>query len=90
MISIFNRSLLMTDSNAEELARVVEILKNNYIDYEIKTIRNRGAIGISMDVGAYPKANLSYDYNRQQLKFIYKVFVHRDDYSLARQLVYGQ
>ena len=52
MITILNRKELMTDSSAEELARVKEALKAKDIEFEVKTMRSRGTIGNAMDAAS--------------------------------------
>lgn len=88
MINILNRKELMTDSSAEELARVKEVLKAEGIEYEVKTLSSRGVVGRAIDSSAYARANLSFGRDRQRVDFVYRLFVRRKDYDAAWAAAY--
>ena len=90
MITMLNRKELMTDSSAEELARVKEVLKARDIEFEVKTIRSRGVIGNAIDSSAYARANLAFSRDRQNIDFVYKLYVRRKDFSAAWAAAYEE
>ena len=90
MITILNRKELMTDNSAEELARVKEALKAQGIEFEVKTIRSRGTIGNAMDAASYARANLAFSRDRQNIDFVYRLYVRRQDYAAAWDAAYRE
>ena len=90
MITILNRKELMTDSSAEELARVKEALKTRDIEFEVRTIRSRGVIGNAMDASSYARANLAFSRDRQNIDFVYRLYVRRRDYDVAWTTAYQE
>ena len=97
MITILNRKELMTDSSAEELARVKEALKARDIEYEVKSVRSTGAGKVSsssnmttswpstsVGVGAFRQVDLS----SEPASFLYRLYVRRQDYVHAYEAVY--
>ncbi|MBR0577342.1 hypothetical protein KCG48_13580 [Proteiniclasticum sp. BAD-10] len=89
MISFLNRKPLMSDTSAEELARVKDVLKASGIPFEVKTTRTRGTIGTILDVKVYQTYNKFYKNADAHNGFIYTVHVRRSDYAKARKAVYG-
>jgi hypothetical protein len=90
MITILNRKELMTDSSPEELARVKEALKAEDIEFEVRTLRSRGTIGNSMDAASYARANLAFSRDRQNISFVYRLYVRRCDYDRAWAAAYQE
>lgn len=90
MITILNRKELMTDSSAEELARVKEALRARDIEFEVKTMRSRGTIGNAMDAASYARANLAFSRDRQSIDFVYRLYVRRCDYDAAWTAAYQE
>ena len=90
MITILNRKELMTDNSAEELARVKEALKAQGIEFEVKTILSRGTIGNAMDAASYARANLAFSRDRQNIDFVYRLYVRRRDYGTAWTAAYQE
>lgn len=90
MITFLNRRELMTDSSAEELARVKEALKARGIEFEVKTMRSRGVVGNAMDSAAYARANLAFSQERQHMDFLYRLYVRRCDYEAAWAAAYRE
>ena len=76
MITILNRKELMTDSSPEELARVKEALKAKDIEFEVRTLRSR--------------ANLAFSRDRQNISFVYRLYVRRCDYDRAWATAYQE
>jgi len=86
MLGLFMKKLI-TDTSAEEIARVTDLLEQNAIRFEVRTTRSRGSIGSGMDAGAYARGNLAMYKGASQPVFVYAVYVNRKDFEQARQLV---
>lgn len=85
MLTILNRRKLLSDTSAEELARVREILKREGIPYTEKTIRPRGVVGRSLDAATTSRYWVSYRWAGGDLTpFIYTLYVRRKDYERAK------
>lgn len=85
MLGLFRQKVL-TCSDMQELGRVKLLLSEAGIPYEVKTIKPRGAIGRSMDVGAYRQFNMAYR-DTGNNNFVYYVFVARRDAERAKKLI---
>lgn len=87
MVNIFNRKDLVTDVSSEEITRVTNILKENNIEYYLKTIRNTNTFMQTRYVKSQMKFNQIY--NKEEaphLKFIYRIYVKRKDYVKAQSI----
>ncbi len=98
MITLLNRKELMTDSSAEELARVQQALKLKGIKYKVKALRDQGSAhrpssssptttswpSTSVGVGAFRQVDLS----SEPASFLYRLYVRRQDYVHAYEAVY--
>ena len=78
---------IVLDTSAEEIRRVTEILEQNHIQYEVRTTRTRGAIGVGLDAHSYARANLALYKGASQPQFVYSVYVDRKDDDRARKLI---
>lgn len=80
---------LVIDTSAEEIRKTTEILEQNNVHYEVRTIRTRGTIGSGFDAASYARANLALYKGASQPSFIYTVYVDRKDYDRAQKLISG-
>ena len=89
MITVFNRKLLFTDTNAEAAANVWSALREANIPYEMKTLQNHTTFGKNLHyhpaahwnaggMGAAPYAD--------SMAYVYKIFVRKSDYARAVKL----
>ena len=89
MITILNRSKLLTDSSSETMAKAREALKAAGIPYDMRTVQNHTALGkaihASVGVGAFgggmPASSFS-----DQISYIYMIYVRRKDLAKAREV----
>ena len=89
MITILNRSKLMTDSNSEAVAKAREALKGAGIPYDMRTLQNHTALGkavhAKVGVGAFgggmPASSFS-----DQISYTYMIYVRRKDLAKAREV----
>lgn len=82
MVNIRNRKLLVTDVASEEITRITNTLKNNKIEYFLKTVRNTNTFMQTRYVQAQMKFNQVYDKEEEpHLKFVYLVYVKRKDFN---------
>lgn len=44
MLFFLNRKKLLVDTSSMEVARVTDILRNNKVKYEVKTLRNQSSV----------------------------------------------
>lgn len=86
MITLFNRKRILTSTSMEDLGRFKMILSGSEIPYLVKTIRSRGTIGSALDAKSYASFNLAYS-DRQTAKFVYYLYVRRQDFQKAKVLV---
>ena len=82
MITIFNRRELLITMNLARLSSVRDILDTNDIPYITKTTNLQSASFI----GASRSRNGSFGID-QRFSYEYKIFVNKDDYNKAIQLV---
>lgn len=85
MFGLFMKKLV-TDTSAEEIARVTAILEQKQIHFEVRTQRSRGSVGSGLDAGAYARGNLAMYKGASQPVFIYSVYVNPKDFHQARRL----
>ena len=83
------RKQLMIDTDPQELARVKQILKNNGIEFEVKTSVSDNALSRSFNVAASMRTKTSYSLMDTQ-SFVYQLYVSPTKYSEARKLCYGK
>lgn len=89
MVTILNRSLLITDSSSEAVAKAKDALRAAGIQYYMKTVQNHTALGKAIHtragVGAYgggmPASSFS-----DQLSYVYFLYVRKKDLEKARKL----
>ncbi len=89
MLFFLNRKKLLVDTSSMEVARVTDILRNNKVKYEVKTLRNQSSMGMMMHTGMSAKVGngaISYSQGVGPMHFSYIVYVARNDYEYAKQL----
>ncbi|MDD4840136.1 MAG: hypothetical protein PHE93_05685 [Clostridia bacterium] len=89
MITIFNRVKVITDTQSEEIAKDKVLLKNAGIKFEVKTIRPRGYVGITMDVKVQQKFNQPYSHTLDNIPYVYYIYVARRDSEAAKKVLQG-
>ena len=91
MITIFNRKKLLTDTSAEEIRRVTELLKQHHIPYEIVTKRSQSPAEMSFHANIGSKLGngdaKTASYCMGEITFIYHVYVRKSDYEKASGIV---
>lgn len=88
MLNIINRKHLLTDVSSEEITRVTTILKENKIEYFLKTIRNTNTFMQTRYVKKQMQLNQIYDKEEgQHLKFVYRIYVKRKDYTKTKSII---
>ena len=83
------RKRLMMDNDAQELARVKQILDRNGIPYEVKTSVSENVISRGLNAKAAQKMWRPYADMANQ-SYVYQLFVKPGDHARARTLVYGK
>ena len=87
MVNIFNRKVLVTDVSSEEITRVTNILKENSIEYFLRTIRNTNTFMQTRYVRSQMKFNQIYHKEEgPHLKFVYRIYVNKKDFSKAKSI----
>lgn len=84
MIHIFNRRDLLITYSMKEQARVRDILRQNKIDYTIKTL-NRNSPSALSDIRA-KTGTLGQD---MDIAYQYTIYVKKADYELAQAAISG-
>ena len=89
MVTILNRSKLLSDSSAETAAKAREALKAAGIQYYMKTVQNHTALGKAIHtragVGAYG-GGMSASSFSDQISYVYFLYVRKKDLEKARKL----
>ena len=82
MITIFNRRELLITMDIKRRGEVCDILKDNGIDYDVKTtnLESAGPIGAA-------RGNRGSLGMNQQFSYEYKIYVSKADYEKAKLLV---
>ncbi|MBQ7000837.1 MAG: hypothetical protein IJN67_07300 [Oscillospiraceae bacterium] len=83
------RKRLMMDTNAQELARVKQILDKNGIRYEVKTTVSDNVLSRSFNAKAAETVRTTYSAMATQT-YLYQLFVKPGDHARAKKLVYGK
>jgi hypothetical protein len=81
----FLRKRLLIETDPIEIARVTEILNKAAINYQIKTVVSRGAIGRAIDVQMFAHyRQAGYD---KILQHVYIIHVLKKDFQKANILI---
>lgn len=92
MVTILNRTKLMTDTSAMELNRVTDILRNNKIQYDVVTKKSSSVFGMgihasmSVNTVGYGAGARAKDFIGE-ITYIYIVYVRRKDFEQAKTLI---
>ena len=91
MITIFNRAKLFVDSNAEAAANVWSALKENKIEYDMRTKQNvstlRKNIQFKASIGAGSGyGGMSASYFSDTPDYIYIIYVKKRDLEKAKKI----
>lgn len=90
MLTLFNRKKLLTDVSSEEIARVIEILKQNCLEYEVVSKRNQSTYAMQararygMRTGLGDARAVSHCIG--PVSFVYHIYVRGKDLTKARNL----
>lgn len=91
MLTLFNRKKLLTDVSSEEIARVIEILKQNHLEYEIVSKRNQSTY--AMHARAQHGIRAGFGDARVvsdcigPVSFVYHIYVRGKDLAKAQNLI---
>ncbi len=89
MITVLNRAVLFQDSDAIASAKVWSTLKQNNIEYEMKTVKNHSTFGrnlhhgMSMSIGAGGLGGKPFS---DQMNYVYVIYVKKSDVALAKKV----
>ena len=86
---IFFRKRLLLDTDAQELARVKQILDQNQIPYDVKTTVSENALSRTFNAKAAEHVRSSYSAMSTQ-SYVYQLYVSPSTFKKARQLVSGK
>lgn len=83
MLTIFNRKELRISYSMEEQARIRDLLSENHIDYQIKTVNRRSPSSFS----AGTRARTGSFGENPELAYEYIIYVKKDDLEKAAYLI---
>ena len=89
MILFFNRKLLATESDPQQVGDVKTRLPKAGIPYSIDPVRSRGGFGQTIDSSMAAQSGMRFS-QFNTTSFIYRIYVRRKDYINARKAVYGK
>ena len=89
MITFLNQKRLLLDTDPQELARVKEALKQNGIEFHVKTTVSDNVLSRSFNAKAAERLVRTYSTMETQT-YIYYLYVRRRDYARAKQAAYGK
>ena len=89
MITFLNQKRLLLDSDPQELARVKEALKQNGIEFYVKTTMSDNVLSRSFNAKAAERLVRTYNTMETQA-YVYYLYVRRQDYTRARKAAYGK
>lgn len=89
MITVFNRKILIQDTNAEAVANVWSKLRQNGIKYEVVTKTHTSSFkrlltqrqNMNLNMGGMPSKWMEH-----QSDYLYIVYVNKNDYEKAKEL----
>ena len=90
MLTLFNRKKLLTDVSSEEISKVIEILKQNRLEYEVVSKRNQSTY--AMQARARHGMRTGFGDARVvsdcigPVSFVYHIYVRGKDLARARNL----
>jgi len=87
MVTIFNRRKLVLDSSSQEIARVRGILEDNKIEFLTVTKRNSNTVLDGNSAMMAASRGVGYSAMREPAKYTYYVYVKKQDYNRAVELV---
>ncbi len=90
MLTLLNRKKLLTDVSSEEIARVIEILKQNHLEYEVVSKRTQSTYAMH----ARAKHGMRAGFGEARVvsdcigpvSFVYHIYVRGKDLARARNL----
>lgn len=83
----FLKKKIAVDTNSEAIRKITTILEDHRIKYEIRTVRERGVIGMGLDAHSYARSNISLYKGSIQPNFVYMVYVTPRDYLRTKKLL---
>lgn len=82
MITVFNRRELIVTMDMKRQSDIRNILCDNHIDYVVKTTNLQRASGVGSGRSLAGSFGINQDYSCE-----YKIFVHKNDYGKAENLI---
>lgn len=89
MITLFNRKLLTTESDTQQVGHIKDVLQQAGIPYSIDPLRNGTGFGQARDAGMAAQFGMWYSMFNTTT-YVYKIYVRRRDFQRARQTLYGK
>ena len=89
MIHLFNRELLVTESDPQQVGHVKDVLQQARISYSIDPLRCGSRFGQARDASMAAQFGMRYSMFNTTT-FVYKIYVRRQDHRRARQILYGK
>ncbi len=89
MITFLNQKRLLLDTDPQELARVKEALKQQNIEFYVKTTVSDNVLSRSFNAKAAERLVRTYSTMETQT-YVYYLYVRRRDYARAKQAAYGK
>ena len=86
MLTILNRNELMSTFDRAEQAKVRNILSDNNIDYEVKTIDRKNPSPVPMPGTRAYTGSFG---EKPELEYEYTIYVKKTDYDAACELLYS-
>ena len=89
MITIFNRKLLATEADTQQVGHIKDVLEQAGIPYSIDPLRSGTRFGQARDASMAAQFGMRYSaFNTTT--YVYQIYVHRRDFKRARQTLYGK
>ena len=89
MICLFNRKLLATEFDPQQVGHIKDVLQRAGIPYSIDPLRGGTRFGQARDAGMAAQFGMRYSMFNTTT-YTYRIYVRRRDFARARQTLYGK
>lgn len=89
MVTMFNRKLLATESDPQQVGHIKDVLQQAGIAYSIDPLRCGTRFGQARDAGMAAQFGMRYSMFNATT-YVYRIYVRRRDHGRARQALYGK
>lgn len=89
MIWFGNRTELFKDENAEAAANVWSVLKANYIEYEMRTLKSQSTLARNLQYRQamrFSGGGMGGSAFAEEVKYVYVIYVRKKDLERAKEL----